>query len=137
MIMDDKIRKKVFSSTDYRTLTDAGKTVFRNVVDALDDRGLLKVEDTPVIASYSRNVVLARTAARDIEKMGTVLEYTERGFLHYKENPAVNIMNKAQNAYESTAIKLGLTPTGRRRMKGEEIRKEKTALEMFEEESDA
>jgi hypothetical protein len=41
-------------------------------------------------------------------------------------------MNKAQNAYEATAIKLGLTPTGRKRLKGEGKPK-KTKLEEFNE----
>ena len=44
-------------------------------------------------------------------------------------------MGKAQNDYESTAIKLGLTPTGRKRLKGEGKPK-KTALEQFNEQFD-
>ena len=51
-----------------------------------------------------------------------------------KTNPAVDIMNKAQNAYEATAIKLGLTPTGRKRLKGEE--KVKSPSEAWDEQQD-
>ena len=43
-------------------------------------------------------------------------------------------MNKAQNAYEATAVKLGLTPTGRKRLKDEE--KIKTASEAWDEQGD-
>ena len=76
----------------------------------------------------------SRVAARDIEKYGSVIEYEDRGYRMVKTNPAVDIMNKAQNAYEATAIKLGLTPTGRKRLKGEE--KVKTASEAWDEKED-
>ena len=98
----------------------------------LDQKGLLDPADVPVIASYARNVVLARTAAKDVQKLGTVIEFKDRGCTKYKTNPAVEIMGKAQNDYESTAIKLGLTPTGRKRLKGEGKPK-KTKLEEFNE----
>ena len=110
--------------------------MFRSVVDNLDERGLFKLTDLPVIASYARNVVLARVAARDVERLGTVIEFKDRGCTKWKTNPAIEVMNKAQNAYEATAVRLGLTPTGRRRMKGEEVKRQKTALEQFEEECD-
>ena len=132
--MTDRERKKTYNSTDYRGLTDAARTVFRNVCETLDERGLFHVESVPIIAGYARNVVLARVAARDIERLGTVIEYQDRGYMMVKTNPAVDIMNKAQNAYEATAIKLGLTPTGRKRLKGEE--KAKTASEAWDEQND-
>ena len=110
--------------------------MFRSVVDNLDERGLFKLTDLPVIASYARNVVLARVAARDVERLGTVIEFKDRGCTKWTTNPAIEVMNKAQNAYEATAVRLGLTPTGRRRMKGEEVKRQKTALEQFEEECD-
>jgi len=109
---------KVFGSTDYKFLTDPERTVFRSTVEELMERDLFKMSDVPVIASYSRNVVLARTASKDVQKLGTVIKFYDRGCEKYKTNPAVDIMNKAQMAYESTAIKLGLTPTGRKRVPG-------------------
>ena len=132
--MTARENKKTYSSTDYRSLTDTAKTVFKNLCETLDERGLFHVEDVPIIASYARNVVLARVAARDIERLGTVIEYEDRGYKMVKTNPAVDIMNKAQNAYEATAIKLGLTPTGRKRLKGEE--KIKSASEKWDEHQD-
>lgn len=132
--MTTKEKNKTYNSTDYRGLTEAARTVFRNVCETLDERGLFHVECVPIIASYARNVVLARVAARDIERLGTVIEYVDRGYTMVKTNPAVDIMNKAQNAYEATAIKLGLTPTGRKRLKGEE--KTKTASEAWDEQND-
>ena len=119
--MDTKIKNKTYNSADYKALTDPERTVFRNVVNTLLERGIFNPSDVPVIAAYARNVVLARTAARDIERLGTVITFKDRGFTKYKTNPAVDIMNKAQAAYEATAIRLGLTPTGRRRLKGEEV----------------
>ncbi len=132
--MKTEISKKVYNSADYRGLTDAARTVFRNVCETLHDRGLFHPEDVPIIAGYARNVVLARVAAKDVERLGTVIEYEDRGYKMVKTNPAVDIMNKAQNAYEATAIKLGLTPTGRKRLKGEE--KAKTASEAWDEQND-
>ena len=132
--MDTKIKNKTYNSADYKALTEAERTVFRNMVSALSERGLFNPLDVPVIAAYARNVVLARIAARDVQRLGTVIEFEDRGYTKYKTNPAVDIMNKAQAAYEATAIKLGLTPTGRKRLKGEE--KTKTASEAWDERED-
>jgi len=132
--MDTKIKNKTYNSADYKALTDAERTVFRNMVETLMERGLFNPSDVPIIAAYARNVVLARIAARDVQRLGTVITFEDRGYTKYKTNPAVDIMNKAQAAYEATAIKLGLTPTGRKRLKGEE--KTKTASEAWDEQND-
>lgn len=118
--MERKDYGKIFGSADYKALTEQERSVFRGVVDTLVERGTFQPVDIPVIASYSRNVVLARIAFRDVQKLGTVIGFKDRGCQKWKTNPAVDIMNKAQLAYESTAIKLGLTPIGRKRLKGEE-----------------
>lgn len=130
--MDKELSVKIFNSGDFKSLTKPEQTIFRDVVSVLDQKGLLDPADAPVIASYARNVVLARTAAKDVQKLGTVIEFKDRGCTKYKTNPAVEIMGKAQNDYESTAIKLGLTPTGRKRLKGEGKPK-KSALDKFNE----
>lgn len=130
--MDKELSVKIFNSGDFKSLTKPEQTIFRDVASVLDQKGLLDPADVPVIASYARNVVLARTAAKDVQKLGTVIEFKDRGCTKYKTNPAVEIMGKAQNDYESTAIKLGLTPTGRKRLKGEGKPK-KTKLEEFNE----
>lgn len=133
--MDKELSVKIFNSGDFKSLTKPEQTIFRDVVSVLDQKGLLDPADAPVIASYARNVVLARTAAKDVQKLGTVIEFQDRGCTKYKTNPAVEIMGKAQNDYESTAIKLGLTPTGRKRLKGEGKPK-KSALDKFNEQFD-
>ena len=130
--MDKELSVKIFNSGDFKSLTKPEQTIFRDVVSVLDQKGLLDPADAPVIASYARNVVLARTAAKDVQKLGTVIEFKDRGCTKDKTNPAVEIMGKAQNDYESTAIKLGLTPTGRKRLKGEGKPK-KSALDKFNE----
>ena len=130
--MDKELSVKIFNSGDFKSLTKPEQTIFRDVVSVLDQKGLLDPADAPVIASYARNVVLARTAAKDVQKLGTVIEFQDRGCTKYKTNPAVEIMGKAQNDYESTAIKLGLTPTGRKRLKGEGKPK-KSELDKFNE----
>lgn len=130
--MDKELSVKIFNSGDFKSLTKPEQTIFRDVVAVLDQKGLLDPADVPVIASYARNVVLARTAAKDVQRLGTVIEFKDRGCTKWKTNPAVEIMGKAQNDYESTAIKLGLTPTGRKRLKGEGKPK-KTKLEEFNE----
>ena len=119
--MDKKNSNSIFGSADYRCLTDAQKRIFRRIVTELDGRQLLRVADTGVIASYSRNAVLAREASAEIEKRGILLDYTDQyNRTTTKENPAVSILLRAQKAMEDTAIRLGLTPTGRKRLKGEE-----------------
>ncbi len=132
--MDKQEKLKIFGSTDYKALTESERTVFKQVVNTLSEAGTFRPADIPVIAGYARNVVLARIAAKDVQRLGTVIEFKDRGFTKYKTNPAVDIMTKAQLAYEATAIKLGLTPTGRKRLKGEE--KIKSASEAWDEQGD-
>jgi P27 family predicted phage terminase small subunit len=103
------------------------------VVEDLDERGLLKVSDVPIIASYARNVLLARLASRELEKRGILLDEQDKYHgVKTKQNPAVDILQRAQSAMEKTAIQLGLTPTGRKRLKGEE--QVKSPLDAFMEE---
>ena len=132
--MDKQEKLKIFGSTDYKALTESERTVFKQVVNTLSEAGTFRPADIPVIAGYARNVVLARIAAKDVQRLGTVIEFKDRGFTKYKTNPAVDIMTKAQLAYEATAIKLGLTPTGRKRLKGEE--KVKSPSEAWDEKED-
>ena len=132
--MDKQEKLKIFGSTDYKALTESERTVFKQVVNTLSEAGTFRPADIPVIAGYARNVVLARIAAKDVQRLGTVIEFKDRGFTKYKTNPAVDIMTKAQLAYEATAIKLGLTPTGRKRLKGEE--KVKSASQEWDEKED-
>lgn len=124
----------IFGSTDYKALTEQERTVFKDLVKALTSQGLFQLADIPVIAGYARNVVLARTASKDVQRLGTVIEFKDRGYTKYKTNPAVDIMRKAQSAYEDTAIKLGLTPTGRKRLKDETATK--TASDEWDEQDD-
>ena len=130
--MDKELNVKIFNSGDFKSLTKAEQVIFRDVVETLDQKGLFDVADVPVIASYARNVLLARAASKDVQKMGTVIAFKDRGCDKWKINPAVDVLQRAQAAYEATAIKLGLTPTGRKRLKGEGKPK-KTKLEEFNE----
>ena len=119
--MERGTSNNIYGSADYRSLTDSQKRIFRRIVTELDSRQLLRAADTGVIASYARNAMLARAASIEIEKRGLLLEQTDQyGRTIVKENPLVSIMLRAQKAMEDTAIRLGLTPTGRKRLKGEE-----------------
>ena len=133
--MTSEEKQKVYSSGDYRSLSDAQKRIFKQVVEDLESRDLFRSTDISVIASYSRNVILARLASREIEKHGIVLEEADKYHgMKRKQNPAVDILQKAQRAMEDTAIRLGLTPTGRKRLKAEE--KLRTASEEWDEQED-
>lgn len=133
--MTSELSKKIYSSADYKGLSDAERRIFRATAEDMESSGRLKPADTPMLASYARNVNLARLASRDIEKYGVILKVVDqyRGET-IKENPAVNVMLKAQTAYESCALKLGLTPTGRKRLHGEE-KPAKSASDVWEEEN--
>ncbi|MBQ4306565.1 MAG: P27 family phage terminase small subunit [Bacteroidales bacterium] len=104
-------------------------------MDDLESRDLFRTTDTSIIASYSRNVILAREASKEIEKRGILIDEDDnyRG-VKVKKNPAVEILQVAQKAMEETAIRLGLTPTGRKRLKDEE--KTKSASEVWDEQGD-
>lgn len=133
MTKDEK--QKLYSSGDYRSLSDAQKRIFRQTVEDLDARGLFQLADVSIIASYARNVVLARLASRELEKYGILLKEEDRYHgTKIKQNPAADILQRAQKAMEDTAVKLGLTPTGRKRLKGEE--KIKSASEEWDEQDD-
>lgn len=134
MVTEDK--QKVFSSGDFRSLSDGQKRIFRAVVDNLDSRGMFQPTDVPVIASYARNVILSREASKAIEKYGVVIEEVDKYHgVKLKQNPAVVTLQMAQKAMEDTAIKLGLTPTGRKRLREMEGNA-KTASEEWDEQND-
>ena len=133
MTTEDKNR--VFNSGDFKSLSDSQRRIFRQVVEDLDQRGIFRATDVSIIASYSRNVVLARLASKELDKNGIML--TEEDKYHgvkTKQNPAVDILQKAQTAMEKTAALLGLTPTGRKRLKGED--NVKTASEQWDDQED-
>lgn len=133
MTKDEK--KRAYNSGDYRSLSDSQRRIFRQVVDDLDARGLFRVTDVAIIASYSRNVMLARLASKELDKNGIML--TEEDKYHgtkTKQNPAVDVLQKAQTAMEKTAALLGLTPTGRKRLKDEQ--NIKSASEAWDEQND-
>lgn len=133
--MTPELKNKVFNSGDFKSLSDSQRRIFRQVVEDLDARGLFRPTGVSIIASYSRNVVLARLASKELDKNGIMLTEDDkyRG-IKKKQNPAVDILQKAQIAMEKTAALLGLTPTGRKRIKDEE--RIKTASEAWDEQND-
>ena len=128
-------KNRVFNSGDFKSLSDSQRRIFRQVVDDLDSRGLFRPPDVGIVASYARNVVLARLASKELDKNGIMLTEDDkyRG-IKTKQNPAVDILQKAQVAMEKTAALLGLTPTGRKRLKSED--NVKTASEAWDEQAD-
>ena len=111
MTTEDK--KRVFNSGDFRSLSDSQRRIFRQVVDDLD----------------------ARLASKELDKNGIMLSEEDKYHgVKTKQNPAVDILQKAQTAMEKTAALLGLTPTGRKRIKDEE--RIKTASEAWDEQND-
>ena len=131
--MTEEERKRIYNSGDYRSLSDSQRREFRHVVEDLDGRGLLKVTDVPIIASYARNVLLARLASKELEKRGILLvEEDKYHGTKVKQNPAVDVLQRAQRALEDTAIRLGITPTGRKRLPGDG--QKKSELDTFMEE---
>ena len=67
-------KNKVYNSGDYKSLSDAQRRIFRHVVDELESRDLFRPTDASIIASYSRNVILAREASKEIEKRGILID---------------------------------------------------------------
>jgi P27 family predicted phage terminase small subunit len=133
--MTTEEKQKIYSGGDFRSLTDAQKRIFRLTVEDLDARGLLRPTDASIIASYSRNVILARLASKELEKHGVLIAEVDKYHgTKLKQNPAADILQRAQKAMEDTAIKLGLTPTGRKRLRGDESTK--TASEAWDEQED-
>ena len=134
MTKEDK--NKIYNSGDYRSLTDKQRRIFRDVVTELDQRQMLRLTDVPVIASYARSAILARLAREELEAHGlVVVEEDKYHGRRMKENPAFSIYSRAQSAMAQTAALLGLTPTGRKRLKSEEA-PAKTASEVWDEQQD-
>lgn len=116
--MDKNELKRIYSSADYCGLTEKERRIFMGVVR--DNSELLKPADSPIIAAYARNVNLARKAAEEIEEHGVMVVSSDKYHGDKRvENPAIGILQRAQAAYVDAALKLGLTPTGRKRLKGE------------------
>ena len=119
-------KNRVFNSGDFKSLSDSQRRIFRQVVEDLDERGIFRPTDV---------AVLARLASKELEKNGIMI--TEVDKYHgekKKQNPAVDILQKAQISMEKTAALLGLTPTGRKRLKDEQ--KIKTPSEAWDEQGD-
>ena len=133
--MTTEEKNRVFNSGDFKSLSDSQRRIFRQVVEDLDERGIFRPTDVAIIASYARNVVLARLASKELEKNGIMIEEEDKYHgKKKKQNPAVDILQKAQISMEKTAALLGLTPTGRKRLKGED--NVKTASENWDEQED-
>ena len=119
----------VFATADYKGLSEEERNIFKSVVREMSQKGIFSRTDAPVIASYSRNVVLARLAMLEVAKYGVLIKETDNYHGEkLRENPAISILNKAQRAYEDSALRLGLTPAGRKKV-GAEYKKEKSPLE--------
>ena len=133
--MTTEEKNRVFNSGDFKSLSDSQRRIFRQVVEDLDERGIFRPTDVAIIASYARNVVLARLASKELEKNGIMIEEEDKYHgKKKKQNPAVDILQKAQISMEKTAALLGLTPTGRKLLKGED--NVKTASENWDEQED-
>jgi len=133
--MTTEEKNRVFNSGDFKSLSDSQRRIFRQVVEDLDERGIFRPTDVAIIASYARNVVLARLASKELEKNGIMIEEEDKYHgKKKKQNPAVDILQKAQISMEKTAALLGLTPTGRKRLKGED--NVKSASEVWDEQGD-
>ena len=92
MTTEDK--QRVFNSGDFRSLSDSQRRVFRQVVEDLEARGLFRATDVSIIASYSRNVILARQASKDLDKYNPSPE--KRLYLEGKADgyhQAINLLN--------------------------------------------
>lgn len=116
--MTEKELKQIYSSADYKGLTDKERRIFQSVVR--DNSDLLRPADAPILASYARNVNIARKAAEEVESKGVTVTIIDKYHgTRTDVNPAFKILQTAQAAYEASGIKLGITPTGRKRLKGE------------------
>lgn len=66
----------------------------------------------------------------------TFRTHNRAGDLVFSANPKVKMMNDALKQANLIATDFGLTPKAAKRLKSEEVRQQKTPLEMFEEGSD-
>ena len=66
--MTTEEKNRVFNSGDFKSLSDSQRRIFRQVVEDLDERGIFRPTDVAIIASYARNVILARLASKELEK---------------------------------------------------------------------
>lgn len=116
--MDKALSKKIYNGADYRSLTKAEQTAFRNIVAELDERQLLRATDAPIIASYARQSVLARVASKEVQERGVTIAQEDKyhGTI-YKTNPSWIALQQAEKAMREAALTLGLTPTGRKRVR--------------------
>ena len=58
---------EIYGTPDYKALTGPERTVFKNAVEALSEKGLFRLEDIAVIAGYARNVVLPRETKKGVK----------------------------------------------------------------------
>lgn len=99
--------KKVPSAPDYLPMD--GKSEWKRVAPILvNERKVLTEADLATLENYCLAVGTMREARRILNVQGLVLD-------NGKRNPAVGIMNSAQNTQRLCAAELGLTPVSRSR----------------------
>jgi P27 family predicted phage terminase small subunit len=123
-------------TTSFLSLGDDARKEFEKTCRFLIAKGTLRSCDLPLVASYAQAQIDIRTARKSIDDLGMVLKGIDRyGNPKYDANPAVKIRRDAEKRLESFALTFGITPLGKKRLKGEEPPK-KTASEEWDEQND-
>ena len=122
----------------YSELSEDARKYYRRKCDELMGVGLLKTTHLQQLLLWADCYARYWKLRGEVDVEGaTFFTHNKFGDAVYSANPKVKMMNDALKQANLIATDFGLTPKSGKRLKSEEIRKEKTALEMFEEESDA
>ena len=123
-------------TTSYLSLGESARTEYMKVCRYMMAQGTLKTCDLPVVATYAQAQIDIRKAQEEIDKYGMTVEVIDRyGHKKREVNPAVKIKRDAERQVGVLAVLLGFTPTGRKRLKGEET-PPKSASEVWDEQAD-
>lgn len=124
-------------TSSYLTLGEDARREYEKACRFMIGVGTLRSSDLPVLATYAQAQVDIRKAQESIDELGLViLESDRNGHPKYNPNPAVKMRRDAEKVVANLALMLGFTPLGRKRLKGEESIKQKSARDLFEEEDD-
>lgn len=123
-------------TTSFLGLGDDARKEYEKTCRYLIWKGTLRSCDLPLVAAYAQDQITMRDAQKHIKDHGLVLKGKDRyGNDKYDPNPAVKIRNDAAKRMESFALMFGISPLGKKRLKGEEPPK-KTASEEWDEQDD-
>ncbi|WP_322290595.1 P27 family phage terminase small subunit [Paratractidigestivibacter sp.] len=118
----------------YLALAEDAQKLYQKKCKDLIAVGLLRPTHLQSLLTWADMYASYWRLRQDVTKEGyTFVTHNKNGEPVYNPNPKVKMMNDALRASTNIAAEFGMTPKASKRLKSEESRNEKSALDIFNE----